>query len=47
LVLTRVTQLNPLPAGIARTFTSFTFFEGTREIQRMLIGRAVTGLDER
>jgi alkylation response protein AidB-like acyl-CoA dehydrogenase len=26
---------------------SFTIFEGTSEIQRMLIGRAVTGLDVR
>ena len=25
----------------------FTIFEGTSEIQRMLIGRAVTGLDVR
>jgi alkylation response protein AidB-like acyl-CoA dehydrogenase len=24
---------------------NFTIFEGTSEIQRMLIGRAVTGLD--
>jgi hypothetical protein len=26
---------------------NFTLFEGTSEIQRMLIGRAVTGLDVR
>jgi alkylation response protein AidB-like acyl-CoA dehydrogenase len=25
----------------------FTIFEGTSEIQRMLIGRAITGLDVR
>ena len=25
----------------------FTIFEGTGEIQRMLVGRAVTGLDVR
>jgi alkylation response protein AidB-like acyl-CoA dehydrogenase len=31
----------PMPAKI------FTIFEGTSEIQRMLIGRAVTGLDVR
>jgi alkylation response protein AidB-like acyl-CoA dehydrogenase len=32
---------SPLAAKI------FTIFEGTSEIQRMLIGRAVTGLDVR
>jgi len=26
---------------------SFTIFEGTSEIQRVIIGRAVTGLDVR
>ena len=31
----------PVPSKI------FTIFEGTSEIQRMLIGRAVTGLDVR
>jgi acyl-CoA dehydrogenase len=31
----------------ARTAQIFTIFEGTSEIQRMLIGRAVTGLDVR
>jgi alkylation response protein AidB-like acyl-CoA dehydrogenase len=30
-----------------RTAGIFTIFEGTSEIQRMLIGRAVTGLDVR
>ena len=29
------------------TSDNFTIFEGTSEIQRMLIGRAVTGLDVR
>jgi alkylation response protein AidB-like acyl-CoA dehydrogenase len=36
-----------LAAETARTSTSFTIFEGTSEIQRMIIGRAVTGLDVR
>jgi len=36
-----------LPAATARTSTSFTIFECTSEIQRMIIGRAVTGLDVR
>jgi alkylation response protein AidB-like acyl-CoA dehydrogenase len=31
----------PMPARI------FTIFEGTLEIQRMIIGRALTGLDVR
>jgi alkylation response protein AidB-like acyl-CoA dehydrogenase len=31
----------------ASTSKIFTIFEGTSEIQRMLIGRAVTGLDVR
>ncbi len=31
----------PMPSKI------FTIFEGTSEIQRMLIGRTVTGLDVR
>jgi alkylation response protein AidB-like acyl-CoA dehydrogenase len=26
---------------------NFTIFEGTSEIQRMIVGRAVTGLDVR
>jgi alkylation response protein AidB-like acyl-CoA dehydrogenase len=31
----------PMPAKI------FTIFEGTSEIQRMIVGRAVTGLEVR
>ena len=37
----------PLTCGTARSSTIFTIFEGTSEIQRMLIGRTVTGLDVR
>jgi alkylation response protein AidB-like acyl-CoA dehydrogenase len=37
----RDTDDSALPAKI------FTIFEGTSEIQRMIIGRAVTGLDVR
>jgi len=36
-----------LPAETAARSTIFTIFEGTSEIQRMIIGRAVTGLDVR
>ncbi len=47
LVLTSGWSTGHLPAETARTSTSFTIFEGTSEIQRMIIGRAVTGLDVR
>jgi alkylation response protein AidB-like acyl-CoA dehydrogenase len=47
LVLTRRPATGHLPAETARTSTSFTIFEGTSEIQRLIIGRAVTGLDVR
>jgi len=47
LVLTRRRSTGHLPAETARTSTSFTIFEGTSEIQRMIIGRALTGLDVR
>jgi hypothetical protein len=46
-VLTSEVLSGHLPAETARTSTSFTIFEGTSEIQRMIIGRAVTGLDVR
>jgi alkylation response protein AidB-like acyl-CoA dehydrogenase len=37
-----------LPVGaLFRDTKIFTIFEGTSEIQRMIIGRAVTGLDVR
>jgi acyl-CoA dehydrogenase len=47
LVLTCAWLSRLLPAETARTSTSFTIFEGTSEIQRMIIGRAVTGLNVR
>ena len=47
LVLTSGRIAGDLPAETAGTSTSFTIFEGTSEIQRMIIGRAVTGLDVR
>jgi alkylation response protein AidB-like acyl-CoA dehydrogenase len=46
-VLTKRRSTGHLPAETARISTSFTIFEGTSEIQRMIIGRAVTGLDVR
>jgi len=33
--------------GAVTTPDNFTIFEGTSEIQRLIIGRAVTGLDVR
>jgi alkylation response protein AidB-like acyl-CoA dehydrogenase len=47
LVLTRGRLSGHLAAETARTSMSFTIFEGTSEIQRMIIGRAATGLDVR
>ena len=47
LVLTSGRRAGHLAAETARTSTSFTIFEGTSEIQRMIIGRAVTGLNVR
>ena len=47
LVLTSPRSSGHLRAETARTSTSFTIFESTSEIQRMIIGRAVTGLDVR
>jgi len=47
LVLTGRRPTGHLPAETAKTSMSFTIFEGTSEIQRMIIGRAVTGLDVR
>jgi alkylation response protein AidB-like acyl-CoA dehydrogenase len=37
----------PVAAVLAGLAKIFTIFEGTSEIQRMIIGRAVTGLDVR
>jgi hypothetical protein len=47
LVLTSSCLAGRLPAETAGISMSFTIFEGTSEIQRMIIGRAVTGLDVR
>ena len=46
-VLTSGHPTGHLPAETAHTSTIFTIFEGTSEIQRMIIGRAVTGPDVR
>jgi mannose-6-phosphate isomerase-like protein (cupin superfamily) len=44
----QIVELNPGDVVSAPdTSTSFTMFEGTSEIQRMIIGRAVTWLDVR
>jgi acyl-CoA dehydrogenase len=37
----------PSTCGTGATGKIFSIFEGTSEIQRMIIGRAVTGLDVR
>jgi alkylation response protein AidB-like acyl-CoA dehydrogenase len=36
-----------MPMSLPMSSKIFTIFEGTSEIQRMIIGRAVTGLDVR
>jgi hypothetical protein len=41
LVLTWATQPGHLPAETTRNSTSFTIFDGTSEIQRVIIGRAI------
>jgi alkylation response protein AidB-like acyl-CoA dehydrogenase len=45
----RIAVMLVLVSGLPESFTSkiFTIFEGTSEIQRMLIGRTVTELDVR
>jgi hypothetical protein len=40
-------DLECMPCSSTDTSDNFTIFEGTSEIQRMLIGRAVTGLEIR
>jgi len=47
LVLTSGRRTGHLPAETGRTSTGFTSFDGTSEIQRLIIGRAVTGLPVR
>jgi alkylation response protein AidB-like acyl-CoA dehydrogenase len=47
LVLTWLRAERHLAAETASTSMSFTIFEGTSEIQRVIIGSAVTGLDVR
>ena len=47
LVLTCRGLTSHLPAETACTSTGFTIFEGTSEIQRVILGRAVTGLNVR
>jgi alkylation response protein AidB-like acyl-CoA dehydrogenase len=47
LVLTCRGLAGHLPEQTARTSRSLTIFEGTSDIQRMIIGGAVTGLDVR
>jgi hypothetical protein len=46
-VLTSDGPAGRLAAETGCTSTSFTIFEGMSEIQRMIIGRAITGLDVR
>jgi len=36
-----------MPMTLRMSSKIFTIFEGTSEIQRMIVGRAVTGLDVR
>ena len=40
-------MITTMLAARLQTPDNFTIFEGTSEIQRMIIGRAVTGLDVR
>jgi alkylation response protein AidB-like acyl-CoA dehydrogenase len=46
-VLTPGHPTGHLAAETARSSTIFTIFEGTSEIQRMIVGRALTGLEVR
>jgi alkylation response protein AidB-like acyl-CoA dehydrogenase len=47
LVLTQPTRVPRLPAETAVYSKIFTIFEGTSEIQRLVIGRTITGLPVR
>jgi hypothetical protein len=42
-----LTSGNPMPLPVEAELHNFTIFEDTSEIQRMIVGRSITGLDMR